>query len=42
MRFGPAQPLGVTWKGAGGSEIFSQSRQVIFSRTWQITFQRRG
>src|SRR6188508_3209618 len=42
MRFGPAQPRGVTWKGAGGSLIFSQSRHVILSRTCWITFHWRG
>ena len=41
-RFGPAQPRGVAWKGAGGWETFSQSRQVNFSRTVWITFHRRG
>ena len=41
-RFGPAQPRGVTWNGAGGSLIFSQSRHVIFSRTCWITFHWRG
>ena len=40
-RFGPAQPRGVAWNGAGGWEIFSQWRQVNFSRTVWITFQRR-
>ena len=32
----------MTWKGAGGSEIVSQSRQVNFSRTVCRTNQRRG
>ena len=41
-RFGPAQPRGVAWKGAGGCEILSQSRQVNFCRTVWITFHRRG
>ena len=41
-RCGPAQPRGVTWNGAGGSLIFSQSRHVIFSRTCWITFHWRG
>ena len=41
-RFGPAQPRGVTWNGAGGSLILSQSRHVIFSRTCWITFHWRG
>jgi hypothetical protein len=37
-RFGPTQPRGMTWNGTGGSEIFSQSRQVIFSRKCWATF----
>jgi hypothetical protein len=41
-RFGPAQPRGVGWKGAGGWLIRSQSRQVNFSRTVWITFHWRG
>ena len=41
-RLGPAKPLGVTWKGAGAWLIFSQSRQVNFSRTCWITFHCRG
>jgi hypothetical protein len=41
-RFGPAKPRGVTWKGAGGCVIVSQSRQLKRSRTVSITFQRRG
>ena len=41
-RLGPAQPRGVGWKGAGGWLIFSQSRQVNFSRTVWITFHCRG
>ena len=32
----------MTWNGAGGSLIFSQSRHVIFSRTCWITFHWRG
>ena len=32
----------MTWNGAGGSLIFSQSRHVIFSRTCSITFHWRG
>ena len=32
----------MTWKGAGGWVIFSQSRQVNFSRTVWITFHCRG
>ncbi len=32
-RFGPAQPRDTGWNGAGGWLIFSQSRQVNFSRT---------
>src|SRR5947207_13824624 len=38
-RLGPAQPLAITWNGAGAWLIFSQSRQVNFSRTCWITFQ---
>ena len=38
IRLGPAQPRGMAWKGAGGWLIFSQSRQVNFSRTAWITF----
>src|SRR5665811_964914 len=41
-RLGPAQPLGITWNGAGAWLIFSQSRQVNFSRTCWITFHWRG
>ena len=41
-RLGPAQPRGVGWKGAGGWLIFSQSRQVNFSRMVWITFHCRG
>ena len=41
-RLGPAQPRGVGWNGAGGWLIFSQSRQVNFSRTVWITFHWRG
>ena len=41
-RLGPAQALGITWKGAGGWVIFSQSRQVNFSLTCWITFHWRG
>ena len=37
-RLGPAQPLAITWNGAGAWLIFSQSRQVNFSRTVSITF----
>ncbi len=36
---GPGQPLAITWNGAGAWLIFSQSRQVNFSRTCWITFQ---
>ena len=39
---GPAQPRGVGWNGAGGWLIFSQCRQVNFSRTVWITFHVRG
>ena len=35
-------PLGMTWNGAGAWLIFSQSRQVNFSRTVSITFHWRG
>ena len=41
-RLGPTQPRGVTWNGAGGSLIRSQSRHVIFSRTCWMTFHWRG
>jgi hypothetical protein len=41
-RLGPAQPLAITWNGAGAWLIFSQSRQVNFSRTCWITFHCRG
>jgi hypothetical protein len=41
-RLGPAQALGITWKGAGAWLIVSQSRQENFSRTVSITFHRRG
>ena len=41
-RFGPANPRGVTWKGAGGCVIVSQSRHENRSRTVWMTFQRRG
>jgi hypothetical protein len=41
-RFGPAHPRGVAWNGAGGWLIFSQERQVNFSRTVWITFHCRG
>jgi hypothetical protein len=40
-RFGPAQPRGVGWKGAGGWLILSQARQVNFSRTVWIPAQHR-
>ena len=36
-RLGPAQPRAITWNGAGAWLIFSQSRQVNFSRTCWIT-----
>ena len=39
---GPMKPRGVTWNGAGGWLIFSQSRQVNFSRTVSISLKRRG
>ena len=38
----PAQPRGVTWNGAGGCVIFSQSRQANLSRTVWMTFHERG
>src|ERR1700688_830690 len=38
-RLDPAQPLAITWNGAGAWLIFSQSRQENFSRTYWITFQ---
>ena len=41
-RLGPAKPRGVTWKGAGGCVIVSQSRHENFSRTVWITFHWRG
>ena len=41
-RLGPAQPLAVTWKGAGGWVMVSQSRQLKRSRTVAITFHWRG
>ena len=41
-RLGPAKPRGVTWNGAGGCVIVSQSRQENFSRTVWITFHWRG
>ena len=36
-RLGPAQPRASTWNGAGAWLIFSQSRQVNFSRMCWIT-----
>lgn len=39
---GPMKPRGVAWNGAGGWLIFSQSRQVNFSRTVSISLNRRG
>src|SRR5882724_795140 len=41
-RLGPAKPRGSTWNGAGVWLIFSQSRQVNFSRTCCTTFHCRG
>src|ERR1700709_2883263 len=41
-RLGPAHPRGITWNGAGAWLIFSQSRQVNFSRTVSTTFHWRG
>lgn len=40
--WGPMKPRGVAWNGAGGWVIFSQSRQVNFSRTVSISLNRRG
>ena len=39
---GPMRPRGVAWNGAGGWLIFSQSRQVNFSRTVSTNLNRRG
>jgi hypothetical protein len=36
------KPRGVTWNGAGGWVLVSQSRQENFSRTVWITYQCRG
>src|SRR3974390_1438445 len=41
-RLGPAHPLATAWNGAGAWLIFSQSRQLNFSRTVSITFHWRG
>ena len=41
-RFGLARPRAIGWNGAGGWVTVSQARQVNFSRTVWITFQRRG
>ena len=41
-RLRPAKPRGVTWKGAGGWVIVSQSRHENFSRTVWIIFHWRG
>jgi hypothetical protein len=41
-KLGPAKPRGSTWNGAGAWLIFSQSRQVNFSRTCCTTFHCRG
>src|SRR6516162_6615913 len=41
-RLGPARPRGSTANGAGAWLIFSQSRQVNFSRTICTTFHCRG
>jgi len=38
QKIGAAQPRGMAWKGSGAWLIFSQSRQVSFSRTVWITF----
>ena len=37
-KFGPAQPRGITWNGAGVWAMVSQSRQENLSRTVWITF----
>ena len=42
LLLGPAHPRGIAWNGAGGWLIFSQARQVNFSRTVWITFHCRG
>jgi hypothetical protein len=34
---GPARPLAIGWKGAGGWVIVSQDRQLNFSRTVWMT-----
>jgi hypothetical protein len=41
-RLAPARARAIGWNGAGGCVIRSQERQVNFSRTVWITFQRRG
>ncbi len=41
-RFGPAQPRGTVWKGAGAWVMLSQARQEKRSRTVWITVQLRG
>ena len=41
-RLGPAHPRATAWNGAGAWLIFSQSRQLNFSRTVSITFHWRG
>src|SRR5258705_5326548 len=41
-RLALAKPRAMTWNGAGAWLIFSQSRQVNFSRTCWITFQDLG
>src|ERR1700738_77327 len=41
-RLGPAQPLATAWNGAGAWLIFSQSRQLNFSRTVSTPFHSRG
>src|ERR1700752_701157 len=38
-KLGPAHPRARTWNGAGAWLIFSQSRQLNFSRTCWITFE---
>ena len=41
-RLGPAHPRATAWNGAGAWLIFSQSRQLNFSRTVSTTFHWRG
>src|SRR6476660_7099931 len=41
-RLGPAKPRAIAWNGAGGWAIFSQLRQLNFSRTCSVTNHCRG